>query len=74
MERHDHAAGEHAGLLDLIVAQRIGLDVHGLVAIGFFSLCHAQGARQGEEHKEGGNAMFHEGTNLAIIVAMHCTP
>ncbi len=33
---HHHASGEHACLLELIVAQCVGLDVHRLVAIGFF--------------------------------------
>ena len=49
---HDHPAGEHAGLLEVVVAQRIGLDVHGLVAIGLFGQGR-HGAAQGGSHQQG---------------------
>ena len=58
---HHHPAREDAGLFDFIVPQRIGLDVHGLAAVGLFSPRRAKGAGQGCKHKEGGNAMFHGG-------------
>lgn len=35
---HDDMAGEHRGLLQLVMAQCVGLDVHGLVAIGLFGM------------------------------------
>lgn len=50
---HHHAAREHAGLLEFIVAQGVGLDVHGLGTVCLFGMCHARKAGQGCEHKEG---------------------
>jgi len=50
---HHHAAREHAGLLEFIVPQGVGLDVHGLGTVCLFGMCHARKAGQGCEHKEG---------------------
>ncbi len=70
---HDHTAGENAGLLELIVAQGIGLDVHGLVAVGFFGVhqrrCgQRQGQRCGAGQEEEGQSGSHRGHDLAVIV------
>lgn len=57
---HDHPAREDAGLLEFIVAQRIGLDVHGFVAVGLFGLAHARGAGKGGQQQDREEAFFHE--------------
>jgi len=47
-------------LLEFIVAQRIGLDVHGFVAVGLFGLAHARGAGKGGQQQDREEAFFHE--------------
>jgi hypothetical protein len=62
---HLHFAGEGGELLLIVVLERVGLNVHGFVAVCFFgvSACHREDGDQTTEQKKGEG--FHKGANLA---------
>ena len=50
---HDDPPGENTGLLLLVVAQCVGLDVHRFVAISFFSMGRSSARRKRRYQKPG---------------------
>ena len=60
-----HTPGKHADLLEVVVTQGVGLDIHGLVAVGFFSQCRACSSSQEDCTPEREKRDFHKGTKLA---------
>jgi hypothetical protein len=62
---HLHFAREDGELLLVVVLERVGLDVHGFVAVCFFGkrACRREDGGQTAEQEDKVN--FHKGANLA---------
>ncbi len=64
-----HIAGEHTGLFQVVIPQRIGFGIHGLVPVGLFRSqrqdYQGSGSGHGQVQKSG---VFHKGTNLAALL------